>query len=92
MPNRRRATIGLLTSGFAYGPERRLFEGMQAAAREHDVNLLCFHGRQLDSPRDQDRHVNVIYDLIAPSNCDALVIWSGCLGQYISTEAMRRFL
>src|SRR5450432_4296993 len=42
----RKYRVGLLTTGFAYGPERRLFEGMLAAARARDVNLLCFHGRR----------------------------------------------
>ena len=47
--------MGLLTTGFAYGPERRLFEGMLAAARARDVNLLSFHGRRLESPVAADR-------------------------------------
>ena len=87
----RRYRVGLLTTGFAYGPERRLFEGMLAAARARDVNLLSFHGRRLESPVAADRSANVLYGLVDRQCCDGLVIWSGALGEYVSIEDFRSF-
>jgi DNA-binding LacI/PurR family transcriptional regulator/signal transduction histidine kinase len=83
--------VGLLTTGFAYGPERRLFEGMLAAARARDVSLLCFHGRRLNSPILADRSANVLYGLVDRQCCDGLVVWSGALGEHVSTEELRSF-
>ncbi|HKQ69548.1 MAG TPA: substrate-binding domain-containing protein [Polyangiaceae bacterium] len=90
-PAGRRHTIGLLTTGFAYGPERRLLEGMLAATQGHRVNLLSFHGCRLNSPAPADRRANVIYDLIDRHNCDALAVWSGALGEFVTADEFHRF-
>ena len=87
----RRPTVGLLTTGFAYGPERRLFDGMQAAARAMDVNLVCFHGKRLNARDPADRRANLLYRLVDRRNCDALVVWAGALGEYISQAELREF-
>jgi DNA-binding LacI/PurR family transcriptional regulator/two-component sensor histidine kinase len=83
--------VGLLTTGFAYGPERRLFEGMLAASRARGVNLLAFQGRRLNSPILADRNANLVYDLVDRRCCDGLVVWSGALGEHVSVEQLRDF-
>src|SRR6185295_10134849 len=64
---------------------------MFAAVRDRDVNLICFHGRRLNSPVLADRSANALYGLVDRQCVDGLVIWSGALGEHVSIEELRSF-
>lgn len=45
-----RPTIGFITSGIGNTVSTNLWSGVLDAARQHDVNVLCFVGESLQSP------------------------------------------
>ncbi|RPJ37323.1 MAG: hypothetical protein EHM21_18175, partial [Chloroflexi bacterium] len=78
-PQLRRPTIGLLIEAASASDNQysaTVWAGVVDAARERDVNLICFTGGLLgDSPISEfvmQRHV--LFDLVSSDNVDGLVI------------------
>ena len=72
-----RLTIGLVTANIHLGVGATLWSGVLAAARRHDVNLVCLPGGEV---RTADRPPNSVYDLVAPNLLDGLICWASTLG------------
>ena len=77
-----RPTIGLLSCWLRGGYGSILWTVIDEAAREQDVNLICFIGRHLRSPYEFEAKCSVIYDLAGIENVDGLIIL-GLLGIYL---------
>ena len=89
-PNARR-TIGYLAT-FSYGDASQpQWTGVVDAARKHDVNLICFLGRNLRSPTGLEAQGNILYDLVSPENVDGVVSWASSIGNYVTADEIRIF-
>jgi PAS domain S-box-containing protein len=85
-----RPTLGLLMRDTAASWELSQWKGVVDAARERDVNLICFPGRNLREPGSFYAQANVLYDLCAEKT-DGLIIFTGALGQYVNQEELEEF-
>src|SRR5439155_5245773 len=85
-----RPTIGMLTGSLV-----DLFEdqwlGAVDAAREQQVDLVCFVGRELEDPRGFGAQANAIYDLVDPQRLDGLIVWTTTLGLFVGPERLDEF-
>ena len=73
-----RPTIAYLTPEAVVSPTAmNLWSGVEAGAREHDLNLIAFPGGNLRSRlRGQ---ANIIYELITPETFAGLITWAAAL-------------
>jgi len=86
-----RSTIGFLTPNILRQNHPLQWLGVVDAARERGVNVLCFLGEALHSPRGFEAQANVLYDLVNAEVVNGLVIWSGQLEWAIAHEEMGDF-
>ena len=86
-----RPTLGFQINNLQARYSFLLWPGVADAARDQDVNLIIFSGETVDSPYGYEYQHNVIYDLITPSNVDALVMASGTLFNYIDDQKIRDY-
>ncbi len=70
---RARRTLGFLAGNLHMGIAPRLWPGMIAAARKHDVNLFCFPGGSLHPVGEFDPERSAIYNLVDIHRFDGLV-------------------
>ncbi len=78
--------IGLIT-GSLYEDSIAILSGAISAARQHNVNLVCFQGGQIGLGLNEES----VYRLITPDYIDGLILWAGWLGQNASSEDMAHF-
>lgn len=92
-PGRRakRPTIGYLAHRVGDNVSQAIWTGVVDAAREHDVNLICFAGDRLRDPAGRSSPDNVAYDLINPQVVDGLVSWASAVGGFLKHEEIVRF-
>jgi DNA-binding LacI/PurR family transcriptional regulator/serine phosphatase RsbU (regulator of sigma subunit) len=83
--------VGLLVDWLKDGYQNTVFAGVADAARDHDVNLLCFAGGVLGSPQRFSNNRNIVYDLVGPHNVDGLVLLSGTLGSHIGSAQLAEY-
>ncbi len=92
---RARRTIGFLATVLEEY-QSILLSGVLNAARERDVNLLCFAGGYLPTPDVTFPELNpsrsVLYALAGPENVDGIVAFSGPMQSIVGPEELRRFL
>jgi two-component sensor histidine kinase/DNA-binding LacI/PurR family transcriptional regulator len=89
--NSSRPVVGLLTPSIVEPWAIRQWEGVVEAARDLDVELVCYIGGVLRSPH-YDEEANVMYDLAASAHLDGLIFWSTALGWLIPRPDMSAFL
>ena len=88
-----RPTIAYMTPEAVVDPTpMSLWSGVEAGAREQDLNLIAFPGGDIRyGPRGQ---ANIIYDLITPDTFAGLVTWAAALqhpgphGEILSEEEL----
>ena len=90
-----RQTIGVLiehTMDLDHGYQPVLLNGIIAAARNHDVNLLCFVGGALRGKPlvEFDAQRNVLYELASSENLDGLIVFS-TIGHHVPPEEFKKF-
>jgi diguanylate cyclase (GGDEF)-like protein len=68
-----------------------LCNGALDSAEEHDVNLLLFPGKALNSPYQYQHQYNVIYDLVTSDNVDAVVIPLSIFHNQTPKEEIEKF-
>ncbi len=84
-------TIGFVTANIHTGAARTLWPGVLDAARELDVNLLCFPGGGLGVQADFESQRNALYHLASAENVKGLVSWASTIGVAISREEAIEF-
>ncbi|QFU92154.1 substrate-binding domain-containing protein [Amycolatopsis sp. YIM 10] len=72
-----RRAIGLVTANIDLGVAPAVFSGVLAAARRHDVDLICFPGGEIGTA---DQPANAVYHLVTPGLVDGLICWASALG------------
>ncbi|NHZ72523.1 MAG: substrate-binding domain-containing protein, partial [Aquificales bacterium] len=88
-----RIIIGLITSQIHPFACQAEWQGMAAAAREMDVNLVIYPGSALDSPHFFEKQDNLIYEtVLQPALLDGLVIWTGVVDWFVSEKELRGFV
>src|SRR4051812_25954357 len=88
---REHRTVGMLVDWIKDGYQNLVLAGVADAARELDVNLLCFAGGVLDSPARFGRQRNLVYDFAGPHSVDGLILLSGTLGNHVGPAALARY-
>src|SRR3989304_1197391 len=88
---RKRPTIGFLTANIHTGSARALWPGVVDAARQHDVNLICFPGGGMHVQAEFESQRNSLYDLVSAGNVDGLVSWASTLGGALASEEVIAF-
>ncbi|NQT24518.1 substrate-binding domain-containing protein, partial [candidate division KSB1 bacterium] len=87
----KRPTISFIIHNL-YDPYcQTLFSGISEGARQFDVNLLCFPGRDLKSPRGFDVEANYIYDLCTPKGANGIIICANVITNFIKPIEVERF-
>lgn len=88
----RRPTIGFLTPHIAGdGLGANVWNGVMNAAKEYDVNIMCFIGGELRSHQEFQDQANVLYELANSGNVDGLILWGSTLRNFIGPEAFETF-
>ncbi len=87
----RRPTIGLLVTLVEGANGAALWAGVVDAARDHDVNLICFPGRELRDQREIYGQCNIIFELPSAESVDGLIIWVSGIGIYVTQQDMQDF-
>lgn len=85
-----RPTIALLTYGLVDTISAAVWRGIEDAAREHDVNLVCFSGGTLHDFTGVTVSANVLYDFVSAERVDGVVIWVALL-HHVDPEAAKAF-
>lgn len=86
-----RPTIGLLVANISRSWQLEQWLGTVDAAREQDVNLICFPGRELRNPNGFEAQANILYDLVDTHQLDGLVVWVAGLNEYILQDELEAF-
>ena len=85
-----RSTIGYLAPAI-HGGSLDQWLGVVDAARQHDVNLICFPGWSPNYPTGFQAQANVVYNLVTPENVDGIITWASSIGNYMTTEEIQAF-
>lgn len=67
-----------------------IWKGVRDAARESGVRLVSFSGGVLDSPYGFESQNNVVYDLVAPENVDAVISLTASICNYTGNAGVER--
>lgn len=86
-----RPTIALITDQVVYEYQTDIATGVLEAARERDVNLLCFIGGRLGTSDGFESQGNVIYDLVSTESVDGMVILTGAVGSQADPKEISSF-
>lgn len=87
-----RPTIGVLVDSLASGYQMDLWRGLKQAAAQQNANLLCFVGREIDSPIENFAQANAVYNLITSQSVDGLIFLTGTLSHYVTPERTQEFI
>ncbi|MBN1798231.1 MAG: substrate-binding domain-containing protein [Spirochaetales bacterium] len=90
MPQQR-PRIGLLFDFLLEEYQLKIWSGMQKAAEDHDLNLYCFLGGELEGHLLFSTKRNTAYDLVAPSQLDGVIIVSAGILTHISKKKFNSF-
>jgi DNA-binding LacI/PurR family transcriptional regulator/signal transduction histidine kinase len=92
-PPPRRPTVAFLLDNLFDDYEEALWRSVSEAAREEDVNLLCFLGGSL-TPEKASRESwarNALFDLVHPDNVDGIILLASSVGIFLEDEELDRF-
>ncbi len=84
-------TISFIIHSMADSYGQTLFSGIADAASRYNVNLLCFVGRDLKSPRGFESQANLIYHLAKPRGVDGIIISGSTVGNFITQQEWEVF-
>jgi len=87
----KRFTIGVLFDFFCEEFQAKIWNGIVDAARDIDVNLVCYLGGPLNSPEVHHQPRNSVYSLIDQANADGLILMSATIGNFIDTKRLKNF-
>ncbi len=86
-----RPTIGILVDWLEDRYQNTVISGIIDAARDHDVNVICFAGGGINSEHRFGKQRNRIFDLVSQNCVDALLLMSGTLANEIGPAAMAKY-
>ena len=85
-----RPTIGFLIDWTEDEYHLSLLNGIADGAVERDVNLICFEGGGINSPRGFETGRNLLYELVGTENVDGVII-SSTLGSHAEPAELTAF-
>jgi DNA-binding LacI/PurR family transcriptional regulator/signal transduction histidine kinase len=90
-------TIGLLINELDIRDDLEFYQtifwkGVDAEARNRDINLISYLGGEIKSHFEYQRKRNVIYEHINTSKLDGLIAVTTILGNFIPRDELRSFL
>ncbi|MFP4014974.1 MAG: hypothetical protein ACLFVQ_12885, partial [Chitinispirillaceae bacterium] len=88
---KRRPTIGFFISELENSYTQTLCKGITDSAVSADVNVMIFPGKSPKAPYDYQYQYNAIYELPTNENIDALVLATGTMINFLSTEEFKSF-
>jgi DNA-binding LacI/PurR family transcriptional regulator/anti-anti-sigma regulatory factor len=68
-----------------------MLAGIVDAARERDVNMICFPGMPILTTADFSAQSNIAFALVSPESVDGVVSWASMLGNYVSVDELEAF-
>lgn len=84
-------TVGILVHWLEGEYQGAIVGGVVEAARERNVNVVCFVGGVLNSPDRFGQQRNLAYGLATPGVIDGLIILAGTLGNYQGLDDLSAF-
>ena len=87
-----RPTIGVLVDSIISGYQTTLWRALQHAAIQHDVNLLCFIGKEIDLQPGLVQQANTIYRLATANTLDGIIMLSGTIVRRIDVAQTEDFI
>jgi signal transduction histidine kinase/DNA-binding LacI/PurR family transcriptional regulator/AraC-like DNA-binding protein len=89
--NKKPITLALLTTGAIDPNNQAIWAGVDAAASDSGVNLICYPGRLVKSPIEFEAQRNVIYRMLDAQSIDGLVVMGG-INAWLNLEETYEFL
>lgn len=87
-----RYRIAVLSSSFSYSFHPLLLQGIAAAAKEHDFDVVCISCGSYDTPDKEVQMRNILYNFINPDMFDGFLIPYSSLGQYSGYPEFKEFI
>ena len=91
-PQSERPTIGFVLNRPSDSNCLSMWQGVTAAARERDANVITFTAHDLGTTIGFDAQANVLYDMVSADVLDGLVTWTAPLMNYAGPEGAKRVL
>ena len=88
----KKKTIGLLIDFFTECYQAEILHGVTTEAAKQGVNLFCFTGGELNSPKLHHAHRNDLYDLPDSTNIEGLIILGATIGNYVDNREIEEFI
>lgn len=85
-----RKKIGIVVDNL-YNYQWSILEGVFLAGENYNLDILCFTGKHLNTPNENDKKGNLIYNLISKKNVDGLIIFSSAICPYITHNELVNF-
>ncbi|MBP8084061.1 MAG: diguanylate cyclase [Spirochaetes bacterium] len=83
--------IGLQTSRLDYGYGVKIWQAAMITAKQMDVDLIIFPGRNLDSPHGWDYQYNSIFQLMNKDTIDAAILITTLVSNYVNETRIENF-
>lgn len=87
-----RLTIGYIGQHAYNSIGYQIMNGISDAARDYDLNLLCFIGGSTTSQRELNLSEMNAINLLTPDSLDGIITWTSSLYYYMNQEAITSFL
>lgn len=88
---KQRPRIGLLFDFLLEEYQLKIWSGIRKAAEDHDLNLYCFPGGELEGSLLFSTQRNTAYDLVATSQLDGVIIVAAGILTNISKKKFNSF-
>jgi DNA-binding LacI/PurR family transcriptional regulator len=86
-----RRRIGVLLADLVDPYQAAVLEGAREAARSRAVDLVCFVGGELESPRLGERQRNHVFSFVSKENVDAVLVMAGAIGNRCGWDRLAGF-
>jgi len=83
--------IGLQTSRLDYGYGVKIWQAAMITAKQMDVDLIIFPGRNLDSPHGWDYQYNSIFQLMNKDTIDSAILITTLVSNYVNETRIENF-
>ncbi len=85
-----RKRVGIIVDNL-YNYQWEILSGIFSAGEYYNIDLYCFTGKTLNSPRDYEKQGNIIYNLVSKKSVDGVIIFSSALSSDTTLEETKNF-
>ena len=90
-PHGGRQTVGYLAPTISDDAGQAIWSGIVDAARDLDLNSVCFPGRGVSHSREVQAQASILYALANNEHVSGLVTWASAIGADISVDENKTF-